>query len=72
MFYGGRQPEKTEKVEVTLKIINSEKDELGEHPTKKERPISPPHMVTLPDVASDESDSESVILIRGTQVSETQ
>ena len=72
MFYGGRQPEKTEKVEVTLKIINSEKDEPGEHPVKKERLVSSPHMVTLPDVATDESATKSVILIRGTQVSETQ
>ena len=72
MFYGGRQPEKTEKLEVTLKIINSEKNEPAEPPFKKERPVLPPHMVTLPGLAPDESDSESVILIRGTQVSETQ
>ena len=70
VFYGGRQPENTEKLEITLKIVNSEKDEPGEHPTKKERPISPPHMATVPGLASDESDSESVILIRGTQISD--
>jgi hypothetical protein len=72
VFYGGRQPEKTERLEVTLKIINSEKDEPGKHPVKKEPHVSSPHMVTVPDFASDESDNKSVILIRGTQVSETQ
>jgi hypothetical protein len=72
VFYGGRQPEKTEKLEVTLKIINSEKDEPVEHPVKKERHVSSPHMVTVPDFASGKSDTESVVLIRGTQVSETQ
>jgi hypothetical protein len=69
VFYGGRQSEKTKKLEITLKISNSEKNEPVEHPVKKERPVPPPHMATVPGLASDESDSESVILIRGTQIS---
>lgn len=79
VFYGGKQPEKIEKVEVNLKIISNEKDEPDESLVKKNRPVSPPHIVTLPDIAPKESDkhlksnknTESVILIRGTQVSET-
>lgn len=71
VYYGGRQLEKTERLEVTLKIIHSENDEPVENPVKKKRLISSPHMVTLPNIATDEYATESVILIRGAQVSET-
>jgi hypothetical protein len=78
-YYGWEQSEKNRKVEVNVNIISDKKEESNEHPVKKDHAVSPPHIVTLSDIAPNGSDThlrsaknpESVILIHGTRVSET-
>jgi hypothetical protein len=78
--YVGKQSEKIEKVGVNVIIIGDQGGEPNEHTVKKDKLISSPHIVTLHDVAPDESDNQlksskrpgSIILIRGTHISEVQ
>ena len=78
--YVGKQSEKIEKVEVNVNIIGDQGGEPKEHSVKKDKLISSPHIVTLHDIAPDVSDNKlksskrpgSVILIRGTHISEVQ
>ena len=77
--YGVDQSEKTGKVEVNVNVIEGNGAKSNKHPVKKDKPISQPHIVTLPDIDPNESNKHlksakrpaGLILIRGTQVSET-
>jgi hypothetical protein len=72
--YAGKQSEKIGKVELNVNIIVDQGGEPNEHTAKKDKPISPPHIVTLHDIAPDAKKLNSskrpgsVILIRGTHI----
>ena len=78
--YVVKQSEKIGNVEVNVNIIGDQGGEPNEHTAKKDKLISSPHIVTLHDIAPDESDKQlksskkpgNVILIRGTHISEVQ
>jgi hypothetical protein len=76
--YVAKQSEKIANVEVNVNIVGDQGGEPNEHMSKKIKPISSPHIVTLNDIAPVDNQLNSykrpggVILIRGTHISEVQ
>lgn len=76
--YVGKQSEKIGNIEVNVNIIGDQGVEPNRHTVKKDKLISSPHIVTFHDIATDDYQSNafkrpgSVILIRGTHISEVQ
>jgi hypothetical protein len=77
-FYGNRDPEQKENVEINIIIDENEKVGAEEAAEEKERTYSPPHIFNLNDSGPDQTDkhlrsaesTNSVIAIHGTSVSE--
>jgi len=76
--YVGKQSDKIGKLDINVNIIDDQGGEPNEHTTKKDKPISSPHIVTLHGIAPDDNKLNSskspggIIIIRGTNISEVQ
>jgi hypothetical protein len=77
--YGRKQSEEIDNAEVNVFIIEERKDFSSKPEAKKDKPASPPHIVSLKDIVSNKSDKhlkstrgpKGIITIHGTTVSET-
>lgn len=73
-IYGGDDYEDGRKEALTIIVESNKKDETTNSPTRTEKPVAPPHIVTLDDKESHNHSKptgheDRVVEIRGTEVS---